>query len=153
MNGTVAQKTCLFLCVAYFDSAGGALATESVGGAQEQARILLTGQRSDGADRVPPAAPAPMVATARQLDAQELARRVIMGQPTTEDSVARIVTSRSSTIAGSCIRAVDGGAQEMARRAILGDVSQMVTVNLHSLGCLKMSLNGAGQPVTTNFQR
>jgi hypothetical protein len=157
MNATLTPKTLSLLCVVYLVSAGGALATETVGDAQAQARIFLTGKRSDGPDLTAPSVtPSSSASTPSAIDAQELARRVILAQPTPNAAIARLVAPGSATIAERFDRNVDGDAQEMARRAILGSVSKAASAaeNLNSpgSGSRKLSLSVGGPSETASSQ-
>jgi hypothetical protein len=157
MNATLTPKTLSLLCVVYLVSAGGALATEPVGDAQAQARIFLTGKRSDGPNLTAPSvAPSSSASMPSHIDAQELVRRVILGQPTMDAAIARLEAPGATTIAERFDRNVDGDAQEMTRRAILGSVSKAVSAaeNLNSpgSGSHKLSLNVGGPSGTANSQ-
>jgi|SRR5580658_1279631 hypothetical protein len=157
MNATLTSKALSLLCVVYLASTGGALATEPAGDAQTQARIFLTGKGSGGPDLTAPSvASSSTASTSSAIDAQELVRRVLLGQPTTDAAIARLVAPGSTTIAERFDRDVDGDAQEMARRAILGSVSKAVSAaeNLNSpgSGSRKLSLNGGGSSGTAYSQ-
>jgi hypothetical protein len=91
-----------------------ALAAKPAPDAQEQARVLLTGNHSAASDAKLRSLPAPVEATtSAAIDGQEQARRMILGGPG-RTNTAPAAASKSA--------AIDG--QEQARRMILGGAAK-----------------------------
>jgi hypothetical protein len=91
-----------------------ALAAKPAPDAQEQARVLLTGNYSGASDAKPRSLSASVApTTSAAIDGQEQARRMILGGP---------ATTNTAPAAASKSAAIDG--QEQARRMILGGAAK-----------------------------
>jgi hypothetical protein len=127
----VATNTRSFLFLAVFSAAGAqaAWASDSVGDAQQQARTLLGGRIVGAYDATPrTAVESSMVSEWNFVDAQDQARQMILGRPSSrlpnESALASArhdKTERAKTVSDS--HKVGTGGDELARRMILGSAS------------------------------
>src|SRR5580692_8959945 len=116
-----------FLFLALFSAAGAhaALASEPVGDAQQQARSMLGGRNLRVSDAPPRAAvESSTVSALNSVDAQEQARQMIVGRPSSRlptmpalAGVPHATTERGKT--GVDGRKVEAGGADLARRMIL----------------------------------
>ena len=109
MKLTIIPQLTFSVCLIGLGAAQTALAAKPAPDAQEQARALLTGKYSSASDVKPHALPGSVASTTSAIDGQELARRMILGDP---------ANTNTAPAAASKSAAIDG--QEQARRMILG---------------------------------
>lgn len=105
---------------------GGAVAADSAGDVQQQARDLLTGRIATRS--APPSEPRAQRAVRSTGDAQELARRVLLGVTDSGVPGTRPITrpdSAAAPVEFSAQKSVlaHGDAQAMARRLLLGQAN------------------------------
>jgi hypothetical protein len=122
-----ANNTRSYLFLALLSAAGAhaAWASEPVGDAQQRARSLLGGRNGSASDATPrTAVESSMVSQTNSVDAQDQARQMILGSPSsrlpTESALASVQhakTQRATTASGS--PKVQAGGDELARRMIL----------------------------------
>jgi hypothetical protein len=124
----VATNTRSFLFLAVFSAAGAhaAWASEPAGDAQQQARTLLGGRNVSASNAMPrTAVESSMASEWNSVDAQDQARQMILGRPSSrlpnESALASArhdKTERANTASDS--HKVEAGGDELARRMILG---------------------------------
>jgi hypothetical protein len=125
MKTATNTRSLLFLALFSAASAHPAWAAEPVGDAQQQARSLLGGRNVSASDATPrTAVESSALPESNSVDAQEQARQMILGSPSsrlpTEPALAsalRAKTQRAKTASDS--REVKAGGAELARRMIL----------------------------------
>ena len=120
MKAATNIRSVLFLALFSAAGAHAALASEPVGDAQQQARSLLGGRNLRVSDAPPrAAAESSTVSASNPVDAQEQARQMILGRPSSRLPIesALIGVQHSRTESGS--RKVGAGGEELARRMIL----------------------------------
>ena len=125
MKAATNTRSLLFLALFSAAGAHAAWASEPVGDAQQQARSLLGGRKVSASDVASGTAVEPStLSKSNSVDAQEQARQMILGSPSsrlpTESALASVQyakTLRAKTASGS--RKAEAAGGELARRMIL----------------------------------
>jgi hypothetical protein len=124
MKSTINAWLALSLGLVSFVGAGAALAAQPAADAQEQARVLLSGQSLSRGDLRPRLeALSSTTATSIALDAQQQGWEMILGRPVARTAAAGVKAHRASGATAPDERKAD--ALAMAREMILGSQSKM----------------------------
>ena len=130
MKSTSNARFVLSLGLVSFAAAGAALAAQPAADAQEQARVLLSGQNFSGDFKPRFEALSSTSATSIALDAQQQGREMILGRPAGRVPVAGVDSHRA--LGATAERKAD--ALAMAREMILGSQSKVNTARTRLAG-------------------